>query len=151
MKRTKSSIANVQVASVSQRQGLRGELDGAAANFVSAVLRAVTPHLSSSRSNLEAPAAGDARRADQRRKEQAADDQRVSHRVRRLRALQRAVEWQLQLESGEVGSRSEIATREGISLAAVTQAMRVLNVFENGQGDLLPMRIFRTRRKMKPS
>jgi DNA-binding NtrC family response regulator len=80
-----------------------------------------------------------------------ANTERTGHRVRRLRALQRAVEWQLQLESGQVGSRTEIAKREGISLAAVTQAMRVLNVFENGRGDPLPTYLFRTRRSATPS
>jgi hypothetical protein len=36
------------------------------------------------------------------RKEQPPDATRIAYRVRRLRALQRAVEWQLQLENGEV-------------------------------------------------
>jgi hypothetical protein len=75
----------------------------------------------------------------------------MAHRIRRLRALQRAVEWQLQLENGEVRSRKEIAEREGMSQPAVTQAMRVLGVFENGRGDLLPMHVFRTRRNTAPS
>jgi hypothetical protein len=38
--------------------------------------------------------------------------------------LARALEWQRQLDAGEVGSRAEIARREGISRARVTQTMR---------------------------
>jgi len=48
------------------------------------------------------------------------------HRLRRLRTLQRAIEWQIQLETGQIGSRAQIAKREGISRAAVTQSMRAL-------------------------
>src|SRR6266545_721548 len=47
-------------------------------------------------------------------------------RLQRLRTLQRAVEWQIQLETGQIGSRAQIAKREGISRAAVTQSMRAL-------------------------
>ncbi|SRR6266545_890753 len=47
-------------------------------------------------------------------------------RLQRLRTLRRAVEWQIQLETGEIGSRAQIARREGISRAAVTLAMRSL-------------------------
>jgi len=52
--------------------------------------------------------------------------QMSGHRLRRLRTLQRAVEWQIQLETGQIGSRAQIAKREGISRAAVTQSMRAL-------------------------
>ncbi len=69
---------------------------------------------------------------------------RVAHRIRRLRTLQRAIEWQLQLETGDVRTRAEIAKREGISAAAVTQAMRVLNMLGDGGGGLPPMHVFRT-------
>src|SRR6266498_84823 len=48
------------------------------------------------------------------------------HRLRRLRTLRRAIDWQLQLETGEIGSRAQIARREGISRAAVTLSMRPL-------------------------
>jgi CRP-like cAMP-binding protein len=37
--------------------------------------------------------------------------------------LARALEWQRELDSGEVASRAEIARREGISRARVTQIM----------------------------
>ena len=37
--------------------------------------------------------------------------------------LARALEWQRQLDAGEVASRAEIARREGISRARVTQIM----------------------------
>jgi hypothetical protein len=52
--------------------------------------------------------------------------QTSGHRLRRLRTLQRAIEWQIQLETGQIGSRAQIAKREGISRAAVTQSMRSL-------------------------
>jgi len=65
--------------------------------------------------------------------------------------LQRAVEWQLQLENGDVRTRAEIAKREGISAAAVTQTLRVLNVYEDGHGGLSPMQMFRTPRAMRSS
>ena len=40
--------------------------------------------------------------------------------------LARALEWQRQLDAGEVASRAEIARREGISRARVTQIMAML-------------------------
>ena len=49
------------------------------------------------------------------------------HRVQRLRALQRAVKWQLQLETGQVRSKAEIARREGITRSAVTQTLHLLD------------------------
>ncbi len=47
-------------------------------------------------------------------------------RFQRLRTLLRAVEWQIQLETGAIASRAQIARREGMSRAAVTLAMRSL-------------------------
>jgi hypothetical protein len=41
-------------------------------------------------------------------------------------ALKRAVEWQRQLESGQVRSRAAIARREGLTRARVTQIMNML-------------------------
>ena len=41
-------------------------------------------------------------------------------------ALKRAVEWQRQLDSGEVRSRAAIARREGLTRARVTQIMNML-------------------------
>jgi hypothetical protein len=41
-------------------------------------------------------------------------------------ALKRAVEWQRQLDSGEVRSRAAIARREGLTRARVTQIMNLL-------------------------
>ena len=40
--------------------------------------------------------------------------------------LARALVWQRQLDAGEVAARAEIARREGISRARVTQIMRAL-------------------------
>jgi hypothetical protein len=41
-------------------------------------------------------------------------------------ALKRAVEWQRQLDSGQVRSRAAIARREGLTRARVTQIMNML-------------------------
>jgi hypothetical protein len=41
-------------------------------------------------------------------------------------ALKRAVEWQRQLDRGEVRSRAAIARREGLTRARVTQIMNML-------------------------
>jgi DNA-binding NtrC family response regulator len=111
-----------------KRNDLQAKLDSLSRELVTSVLEA-------------------ARRTARPREEPSSHARKVAHRIRRLRALQRAVEWQLELETGAVGSRTELAKREGISLPAVTQAMRVLNVFEDGRGDLLPTQVFRTRRK----
>jgi hypothetical protein len=42
------------------------------------------------------------------------------------RLFEQALEWQRQLESGEVLTRAAIARREGLSRARVTQIMNVL-------------------------
>jgi len=47
-------------------------------------------------------------------------------RLQRLRTLRKAIEWEIQLETGQVASRAAIAKREGISRAAVTQTLRLL-------------------------
>src|SRR6266545_4524844 len=54
-------------------------------------------------------------------------------RLQRLKTLRRAVEWQIQLETGEIGSRAQIARREGLSRAAVTLAMRSLDNLTAGE------------------
>src|SRR6266542_4283902 len=54
-------------------------------------------------------------------------------RLQRLRTLRRAIEWQIQLETGEIGSRAQIARREGMSRAAVTLAMRSLGSLAAGE------------------
>jgi hypothetical protein len=41
-------------------------------------------------------------------------------------ALKRAIEWQRQLEAGEIRSRAAIARREGLTRARVTQIMNML-------------------------
>ena len=46
--------------------------------------------------------------------------------IRQLRALQSAIEWQIQLETGQVRSSAEIASREGIARSAVTRSLRLL-------------------------
>ena len=55
------------------------------------------------------------------------------HRIRRLRTLSRAIAWRLELETGEVRSRADIACREGISRAAVTQIMHALDRLEGDE------------------
>src|SRR4051812_43386450 len=42
-------------------------------------------------------------------------------------ALKRAVEWQRQLDTGQVRSRAAIARREGLTRARVTQIMNLLH------------------------
>ncbi len=49
------------------------------------------------------------------------------HGVRRLEALQRAIQWQLQLETGRVRSKADIARREGITRGAVSQTLHLLD------------------------
>ena len=48
--------------------------------------------------------------------------------MRRAALLQQAAEWRRQLDSREVASQAEIARREGISRARVTQVIRFLRV-----------------------
>src|SRR4051794_34789238 len=59
--------------------------------------------------------------------EPSSERQKNGHRLRRLRTLHRAIGWQLELEAGQVRSRAEIARREAITRAAVTQIMRALD------------------------
>src|SRR5260370_23673165 len=49
------------------------------------------------------------------------------HRQRRLKSLREALEWQIQTESGQTKSRAQIAGREGLSRAAVTQKLHRLD------------------------
>ncbi len=50
----------------------------------------------------------------------------ITHTEQRALRLERAREWQRQLDTGEIGSRSAIARREGLSRARVTQLMNLL-------------------------
>ncbi len=109
------------------RDDLAAKLEILSSQFVTTVLKATRGAVSESPRTKKSKTTG-----------------KTGHRVRRLRTLQRAIEWQLQLETGDVGSRAEIAKREGISAAAVTQAMRVLDVVGEGKGNLPPMHVFRT-------
>src|SRR6266567_3796302 len=59
---------------------------------------------------------------------------RNTHRLQRLRSLRTAAEWQIQIETGQVKSRAAIARREGISRAAVTLKLRLLDAFNAGEG-----------------
>src|SRR5690349_6530523 len=98
------------------RQGLgrnrrSGWLDELAARFKMAVLDAATRSL---RNGTGQTSAGVTTRTVDGR------------RLQRLRTLRKAIEWEIQLETGQVASRADIAKREGISRAAVTQTLRLL-------------------------
>ena len=66
---------------------------------------------------------------DQARKPHVSVQPKTGHLIRRLRTLEHAVQWQLQLATGQVRSRAEIARREGVTRAAVTQTLRLLKDF----------------------
>jgi len=53
--------------------------------------------------------------------------------------LQKALEWQRQLDAGEVSAKAEIARREGISRARVTQIMAMLQLAPEIQQHVLSM------------
>ena len=50
-----------------------------------------------------------------------------------------AIEWQRQLDAGEVDTRAEIARREGITRARVTQVMAMLQLAPEVQRHILAM------------
>ena len=52
----------------------------------------------------------------------------MTREMRKAALLQKAVEWRRQLDAVEVASQAEIARREGISRARVTQVIRFLRV-----------------------
>jgi hypothetical protein len=109
---------------------LRDELEQITAQFVSSVLAAArsvplqelaavaTAGRRSATSNAHAPSRSQVR---------AASPSLLPRGVRGApTALKRAVEWQRQLDSGQVRSRAEIARREGLTRARVTQIMNLL-------------------------
>ena len=53
--------------------------------------------------------------------------------------LRKAIEWQRQLDAGEVQNKTEIARREGISRARVTQVMSLLRLAPEFQEQILTM------------
>jgi hypothetical protein len=53
--------------------------------------------------------------------------------------LRKAIEWQNLLESGELSSQGDIATREGITRARVTQVMGMLWLAPEIQEQILHM------------
>jgi hypothetical protein len=61
------------------------------------------------------------------------------HGVRRLRALQRAIAWQLQLESGRVRSQADLARREGITRGAVAQTLHLLDKLSDSSAPAAPI------------
>lgn len=53
--------------------------------------------------------------------------------------LQMAIEWQRQLDAGEVETRAEIARREGVTRARVTQVMALLRLAPEIQEHILAL------------
>ncbi|MHB1013007.1 MAG: hypothetical protein ACYC37_08925 [Desulfobacteria bacterium] len=69
--------------------------------------------------------------------------------------LRKAIEWQRQLNAGEVQNKTEVAQREGITRARVTQVMRLLRLAPEFQKQILSMSdIIRksavTERRLRP-
>jgi hypothetical protein len=54
--------------------------------------------------------------------------QKVAKTPRVVELLRKAIEWQALLESGKVASQAEIASREGVTRARVTQIMGMLKL-----------------------
>lgn len=50
-----------------------------------------------------------------------------------------AIDWRRQLDAGEVQNKAEIAQREGITRARVTQVMRLLRLAREFQEQILTM------------
>jgi hypothetical protein len=64
---------------------------------------------------------------------------RAPRTPRVVELLRRALEWQALLESGEVPNQAEIARREGITRARVTQVMGMLHLTREIQQHILSM------------
>ena len=64
---------------------------------------------------------------------------RVPKTPRVVELLRKAIEWQALLESGEFTSQGDIATREGITRARVTQIMGILRLAPEIQEQILYM------------
>ena len=63
--------------------------------------------------------------------------------------LRNAIEWRRQLDAGEVQNQAEIARREGITRARVTQVMSLLRLAPNMQKHILAMPET-TERRLRP-
>ena len=64
---------------------------------------------------------------------------RVPKTPRVVELLRKAIEWKALLESGEVASQAEIARREGVTRARVTQIMGLLRLAPEIQGKILAL------------
>lgn len=64
---------------------------------------------------------------------------KVPHTPRVVELLRKAIEWQRLLGSGQVASQAEIARREGITRARVTQIMGLLRLAPEIQQHILSM------------
>jgi hypothetical protein len=64
---------------------------------------------------------------------------RESRTPRVVELLRKAIEWQRQLDAGEVASQAEIARHEGITRARVTQIMALLRLAPEIQNHIMAM------------
>jgi hypothetical protein len=75
--------------------------------------------------------------------------------LRVVKLLHNAIEWRRQLDAGEVRTQADIARREGITRARVTQVMRLLRLAPEFQEQILSMpdisrRSAITERQLRP-
>jgi hypothetical protein len=80
---------------------------------------------------------------------------RVPKTPRVVELLRKAIEWRRQLDAGEVRTQADIAQREGITRARVTQIMRLLRLAPEFQEQILSMpditrRSAITERQLRP-
>src|SRR5438067_12233459 len=114
---------------------LRAKLEQIMGTFVSAVLAATRAvPLRELAAEARVSRDGSTRTAAQRRAPSQASPAAGSAIPRGVRGAPtsplRAIEWQRQLESGQVRSRADIARREGLTRARVTQ---IMNLLRDGQ------------------
>lgn len=81
--------------------------------------------------------------------------QKIPQTPRVTELLRKAMEWQKLLDSGDVSSQADIARREGLSRARVTQIMDLLNLTPDIQKYILSMpeairRSVVTERSLRP-
>ena len=115
-----SSVASYREQTVEVALGPKG-------TFVSRNVGTVTRRVAADRLVVAAPA---------RRAPKLAREPRTPRVVELLR---KAIEWQALLESGKVASQAEIARREGITRARVTQVIAMLRLAPEIQENILAM------------
>jgi hypothetical protein len=85
-----------------------------------------------------APVVGHIVRADRPRRCKSKSP-RVAKTPRVVELLHKANEWQREIDAGKVRNRAEIARREGITRARVTQVMALLHLAPETRKDILAM------------